>query len=189
MGRGAGYLALYAGIAVGATAVIIAEKPFDEDALIEKMLKSRKESNKRNFIILVTENMPSGFSENLVKAIEERTKAANEFIETKFARLAHVQRGGVPTYRDRVIPTLMGQKAVNLLHQGKSNIVVCYRNDEISYMDIDFALELDRMYKGKMTPEEKASLSAEDIAKMEEICIAKHAHFDMMYKVNETVSI
>ncbi|MBE6688000.1 MAG: 6-phosphofructokinase [Ruminococcaceae bacterium] len=183
MGRGAGYLALYAGMAVGATAVILAEKPYNEDKLIEKMINSKK-CGKRNFIILVSENMPKGFSEDLVKVIENRTG-----IETKFARLAHVQRGGVPTYRDRVIPTMMGKKAVELLYEGKSNIVVCYRNDIITYMDIDFALELDRMYKGKMTPEERAALSAEDIKKMEEICAVKRAHFDMMYDINETVSI
>lgn len=188
MGRGAGYLALYAGMAVGATAVILAEKNYDEDKLIEKMLTSKK-NDKRNFIILVSENMPNGFSENLVKVIEERTKAADSFIETKFARLAHVQRGGVPTCRDRVIPTMMGKKAVELLYEGKSNLVVCYRNDIITHMDIDFALELDRMYKGKMTAEERAAISAEDIKKMEEICAVKRAHFDMMYEINETVSI
>ncbi len=188
MGRGAGYLALYAGMAVGATAVILAEKPYSEDALIDKMLNAKK-NGKRNFIILVSENMPKGFSENLVKVIEERTKAADAFIETKFARLAHVQRGGVPTYRDRVIPTLMGQKAVDLLYEGKSNLVVNYRHDVVSYMDIDFALELDRMYKGKMTDEERAALSAEDIAKMEAICAEKRTHFDMMYEINENISI
>lgn len=188
MGRGAGYLALYAGMAVGATAVILAEKPFDEDKLIEKMLCSKK-NGKRNFIILVSENMPKGFAENLVKVIEERTKAADAFIETKFARLAHVQRGGVPTYRDRAISTMMGKKAVDLLYEGKSNLVVCQRHDEITYMDIDFALELDRMYKGKMTAEERAAISASDIAEMEKICAEKRAHFDMMYEINETVSI
>ena len=188
MGRGAGYLALYAGMAVGATAVILAEEPFDEDKLIEKMLNSKK-NDKRNFIILVSENMPKGFSENLIKVIEERTKAADAFVETKFARLAHVQRGGVPTYRDRVIPTMMAKKAVDLLYEGKSNLVVCQRHDEITYMDIDFALELDRMFKGKMTAEERAALKPEDVAEMEKICAEKRAHFDMMYKINEIVSI
>ena len=182
MGRGAGYLALYSGMAVGATAVILNEKPYDEDKLIEKMLGSKK-CGKRNFIILVSENMPKGFSENLVKVIETRTG-----IETKFARLAHVQRGGIPTYRDRVIPTMMGKKAVELLFEGKKNIVVCYQNDAVTYMDIDFALELDRMYKGKMTAEERAAISAEDIKKMEEMCAAKRAHFEMMYDINEIVS-
>ncbi|MBQ9941046.1 MAG: 6-phosphofructokinase [Clostridia bacterium] len=188
MGRGAGYLALYAGMAVGATAVVLAEKPFDEDKLIEKMLNS-KNNGKRNFIILVSENMPNGFAESLAKTIEKRTKDVGSFIETKFARLAHVQRGGVPTYRDRAISTMMAKKAVDLLYEGKSNLVVCQRHDEITSMDIDFALELDRMYKGKMTPEERAAISAQDIAEMEKICAEKRAHFDMMYEINEAVSI
>lgn len=182
MGNGSGYLALYAGIAVGATAIITKEIPFDEDALVEKMLES-KFNQKRNFIIVVSENMGREFSENLAKKIEERTK-----IETKHARLSHVQRGGSPTQKDRMIASLMAFKAVELLYEGKSNLVICQRGGRIDYMDISFALDFDKYYKGKLTAEQISKIPADDLAKMEEMAKAKREKFLEVYHVNDIIS-
>ena len=182
MGNGSGYLALYAGIAVGATAVITKEIPFDEDALVAKMIES-KFNQKRNFIIVVSENMGKEFSESLAKRIEEKTK-----IETKHARLSHVQRGGSPTQRDRMTASLMAFKAVELLYEGKSNLVICERDGEIGYMDISFALDFDKFYKGKLSEEAIAKMPAEDLAKMQEMAKRKREKFLEVYRINDIIS-
>lgn len=182
MGRGAGYLALYAGIAVGAICVITKEIAFDKEKLFAKM-KFAKEAHKRNFIVIVSENMGAGFSEKLVREIEETTG-----IETKFLRPAHVQRGGNPTFRDRMLGTLMGKKAVDLLYEGKSNLVICERHGEIVSMEIGFALDADRYYKGKLTEAERAKISEEDFAKMQALAAEKAASFRMVYDINDIVS-
>ncbi len=183
MGRGSGYLALYAGIAVGAIYIIINEIQFDKEKLFAKM-KTAKDAHKRNYIVMVSENMGSGFSESLVKEIEEKVG-----IETKFLRPAHAQRGGNPTFRDRMLATLMGKKAVDLLYEGKSNLVICERHSDIVSMDIGFALDADRYYKGKMTAEDIAKIPGEDFAKMRELAKERSDHFKMIYDINDIVSI
>ena len=82
-------------------------------------------------------------------------------IDTRFARLGHIVRGGSPTLRDRLTATRMGAKAVELLLEGKSNLVVIEEDGKIDSMDIVFALTVDKVYKKKMTLEEaKARESA-----------------------------
>ncbi|HCG35629.1 MAG TPA: ATP-dependent 6-phosphofructokinase, partial [Clostridiales bacterium] len=93
MGRGAGLLALYSGLACGAAGIIVKEKCFDEEIFFEKMRES-KQKGRRDFVVIVSENMGEHFAEDLCKRITEETG-----IYTRFARLAHVQRGGVPTVR------------------------------------------------------------------------------------------
>ncbi|MBE6650794.1 MAG: 6-phosphofructokinase [Ruminococcaceae bacterium] len=182
MGNGSGYLALYAGIAVGATAIITKEIPFDEDALVAKMIES-KFNQKRNFIVVVSENMGKEFSEKLAKTIEERTK-----IETKHARLSHVQRGGSPTQRDRMTASLMAFKAVELLYEGKSNLVICERDGEITSMDISFALDFDKFYKGKLSDDDIAKMSPDAIAEMKEMADKKKEKFLEVYRINDIIS-
>ena len=182
MGNGSGYLAIYAGIAVGATAVVTKEIPFDEEALVEKMLTS-KANQKRNFIIIVSENMGKEFSESLAKRIEEKTK-----IETKHARLSHVQRGGSPTQRDRMTASRMAFEAVELLFEGKSNLVICENEGVISSLDISFALEFDKYYKGKLSPEEIAKIAPDDLKKMEAMAKKKRESFMRVYHINEVIS-
>ncbi len=182
MGNGSGYLALYAGIAVGATAVITKEIAFDEDALVNKMLES-KLNQKRNFIIVVSENMGKNFSESLAEIIQQRTG-----IETKHARLSHVQRGGSPTHKDRMIAALMAFKAVELIYEGKSNLVICERDGQIDSLDINFALDFDKFYKGKFTEEEIAKLDPKDRIKMEEMAKRKREHFLEVYHINDIIS-
>ena len=89
------------------------------------------------------------YSEKLAKRIQEKTG-----IETKFARLAHVVRGGSPTLRDRLLAARLGDAAVEELLAGKSNLVMCLQNDQVVGMDIGYALSLDRLYKGKVKPGE-----------------------------------
>lgn len=102
----------------------MSEIEFDEIKAIEAVLEAKKEG-KRNFIIIVSEGA-EGFAEPFAKRFEEKTG-----IETKFARLAHVVRGGSPSLRDRVLATEMGNEAVNLLLEGKSNLVVCNHDNKI----------------------------------------------------------
>ncbi len=182
MGNGSGYLALHSGIAVGATEIITKEIPFDEDALIEKMFRSKR-NNKRNFIIVVSENMGKGFTENLTQRIQERTG-----IETRFARLSHVQRGGSPTHKDRMTAALMAVKAVDLLYEGKSNLVISQQDGQIGYLDINFALDFDKYYKGKFSEEELAKIPAADLEKMKEMAEKKRRNFMEVYKINSIIS-
>lgn len=189
MGRAAGYIALEAGIATGATAIAVKEIPFDEDAAIEKLI-SCKESGKRNFIVMVAEGIPldtagdKQYSEKLAKRIQEKTG-----IETKFARLAHVVRGGSPTLRDRLLAARMGSAAVDMLLEGKSNLVVCLQNDKITSMDIGYALSLDRLYKGKVQPGElEEKYTSEQIAEMQAFCDKKLANFKEMYDIAQKIS-
>lgn len=196
MGRAAGDIALQAGIAVGATAIALKEIPFDEDAAIAKLIAG-KEAGKRNFLVIVSEGIPlesakdPQYSEKLAKRIQEKTG-----IETKFARLAHVVRGGSPTLRDRLLAAQMGARAVDLLFEGKSNRVVCVQDDQIVDVDIDYALALDKTYKElidpsyekKLTPEQKAKFTKEQLDEMQAYCEKKFAAYRALYEVAGRVS-
>lgn len=182
MGNGAGYLALYAGVSVGATAIVTKEIPFDEDKLIAKIMESKR-ALKRNFIVVVSENMGAGFTESLTEKIEARTG-----IGTRCARLAHVQRGGSPTHRDRMTATLMANRAVELLYAGKSNLVICERDGVIDSMDISFALDFDKFYKGNCTEEQIASFPQDKLAKMQEMAERRRESFMDIYRINDLVS-
>lgn len=189
MGRAAGYIALEAGIATGASAIAVKEIPFDEDACIAKLI-AQKESGKRNFIVMVAEGIPldaagdKEYSEKLAKRIQEKTG-----IETKFARLAHVVRGGSPTLRDRLLAARLGDAAVEELLAGKSNLVMCLQNDQVVGMDIGYALSLDRLYKGKVQHGElEARYTHEQIADMQAFCDRKLAAFKKLYETANRIS-
>ena len=144
MGRGCGDIALNTGIASGATAAVTPEFPGDDNELCQG-IKEARALGKRNFIVVVSEGLGSEYAPALAKKIEEYTG-----VETKFARLAHIVRGGNPTLKDRVLASEMGVYAVNELLKGNSNIVICERNGKIVSNDINYALVLDKMYKGKL---------------------------------------
>ena len=169
MGRNAGDIAAYTALASGATAVVIPEVAFDEDAILEKIRTSRK-LGKRNFIVVVSEGMGSEYAPRLTERIEKETG-----VESRFARFAHVVRGGIPTLRDRVLGTRMGEYAVEQLLEGKSNIVICERESRLVATDIGFALTLDRMYKGKLKEGELSAYSEAQVAEMKSVCDTKHA--------------
>ncbi len=145
MGRGAGYIALQTAIAVGATAVALKERDFDEALCMEK-IKAAKAAGKRNFIVIVAEGVEN-YSEGLAKRIQAETG-----VETKFARLAHVVRGGSPSLRDRLTAAKMGVKAVDLLLEGVENVFVCERDGKLTSRDIAMAITIDRAYKSTFTP-------------------------------------
>ncbi len=180
MGNHAGGIAVQTAIACGAVGCVIGEEPFDEDALIEKMLRL-KEDGKRGFIVVVSELIPDYADPAFAKRIQEKTG-----IETKFARLAHVVRGGDPTLRDRVIASRMGSRAVAELLSGKSNIVVCEQAGEIVCLDINFAQTADRLYKGKAKEEELLKYSPEEQEIIKATGAKKAQYFkDMLALIDE----
>ncbi len=181
MGRNAGYIALNTAVAVGASIVVVSEIDFDEDAAIEAVLEQKK-NGKRNFIVIVAEGV-DGFAEPFAKRFEEKTG-----IETKFARLAHVVRGGTPSLRDRVLASEMGREAVELLLDGQSDLVVCSRNDKICTTEINYALILDRMYKGKLKEGDLDKFTPEQVAEMKEFCEKKRAAFRKLYETSYIIS-
>ena len=160
MGRNAGYIALECGIAVGAVGIAIREIEFDKKELINR-ISALSKTGKRNFIVIASEGLGATHTEELAVDIEKSTG-----IETRFARLAHVQRGGCPTCMDRVVATMMGDKAVDLLLDGKYNLVVCYNNAKVCAVEMEYAFELDRIVKGKATQEEIDALDPADREKM-----------------------
>ena len=137
MGRDAGYLALWCGIANGAEKILMPEeKDYDEKALIEDILANKKRG-KKNYIIINAEGV--GDSVNLAKTIEERTG-----METRATILGHMQRGGSPTCKDRVYASIMGSMAVDLLLEGKTNRIVGYKNGQFIDFDIEEALAMKK---------------------------------------------
>lgn len=137
MGRRAGYIALNAGIACGATTILIPEVPYDfQRDVIERMKRTQK-TGKKHFIILVAEGI--GGVEEMAKRIEEETG-----VESRATILGHVQRGGHPTVRDRVTASLMGHRAVELLKAGIGNRVLAIKKDEIVDYDIFEALNMKK---------------------------------------------
>ncbi len=137
MGRHAGWIALETGIAVGASAILVPEVPFDVDRDIVNKITLTHQSGKKHFIVVVAEGV--GNVESLAKEIEEKTK-----IETRATVLGHVQRGGRPTVRDREMASCMGYYAVNLLSKGIGNRVVSYRDGKLVDYDIFEALNMTK---------------------------------------------
>lgn len=142
MGRRAGYLALQTGIAVGATAVLVPEVEFKIEDIIEK-IKATKKTGKKHFIIVVAEGV--GGVEDIAKKIEEGTG-----VESRATILGHVQRGGNPTVRDRVMATEMGYAAVKLLNDGIGNRVIGWKKGEIVNYDIYEALNMKKPFDDEM---------------------------------------
>ena len=139
MGRKAGYIALNTGIACGATSILIPEVPFDfEKDVIERMRRTQK-TGKRHFIIVVAEGVEGfGSVEEMAKRIQEETG-----VESRATVLGHVQRGGCPTVRDRVLASEMGYKAVQLIKAGIGNRVLAIHKEEIIDYDIFEALNME----------------------------------------------
>ena len=141
MGRRAGHIALNTGIACGASAIITLEEEFDfERDIVDKINEARKKENgKTHFIIMVSEG--HGNAQELAKKIETELG-----IESRECILGHVQRGGSPTLRDRVLATRMGFHAVELLSQGIGNRVVGIRGDVIVDYDILEGLNMKKAF-------------------------------------------
>lgn len=139
MGRRCGDIALHTGIAVGATAILVPEVPYDFERDVIQRMKFTQKTGKKHFIIIVAEGV--GGVEKLAKDIEAATG-----IESRATILGHVQRGGSPTLRDRVMASRMGYHAVELLDRGIGNRVVAYRESKVVDFDITEALDMKRVF-------------------------------------------
>ena len=114
MGRGAGYLVLNAGIACGATSILMPEVPYDFERDVIERMKRTQRSNKVHFVIMVSEAI--GGVDEMAKRIQKETG-----VESRATVLGHVQRGGSPTAADRILGSQMGYHAVQLLKDGIGN--------------------------------------------------------------------
>jgi len=151
MGRNAGFLAMYVGLAVGATAVLVPEEPIDfERDVIEKIRRARL-NGFTHYMIVVAEG--SGSAAEIAAKIKQEIE-----LDPRVTVLGHIQRGGVPTGRDRVNATKMGFLAVELLLEGKTNRIVCTQNGSFSDVDIDEGLAMKRRIQ-KMEVEVLAAMT------------------------------
>lgn len=137
MGRNAGYLAMYVGLAVGATAVLVPEKTIDfEKDVIEKIRRARL-NGFTHYMIVVAEGAGSATE------IAQKIKGAID-LDPRVTVLGHIQRGGSPSGRDRVNATKMGYLAVKNLSEGKTNRIVCTQNGQFVDVDIQEGLSMHR---------------------------------------------
>ncbi|MBR0085849.1 MAG: 6-phosphofructokinase [Lachnospiraceae bacterium] len=137
MGRHAGYIAIWCGVANGAEDILLPENyNYDETEIIASIKLNRKRG-KRHHIIINAEGV--GHSQSMAKRIQEATG-----LETRATILGHLQRGGSPTAKDRVYASIMGAYAVDALAKGKTNRVVAYKNGIFQDFDIDEALAMSK---------------------------------------------
>ncbi|MGN0660326.1 MAG: 6-phosphofructokinase [Oscillospiraceae bacterium] len=136
MGRNAGHIALNTGIACGATFIATKEVEFKVEDIINR-IQSIKQTGKQHYIVVVSEGQGNSFE--IAEKIEKATG-----IESRATILGHVQRGGSPTVRDRVVASQMGYYAVELLEKGIGNRVIAMRDDKICDFDIQEALHMTK---------------------------------------------
>lgn len=138
MGRNAGFLAMYVGLAVGATAVLVPEEPFDFDKDVIEKIRQARFNGFTHYMIVVAEGAGSAAD------IAQRIKDAID-LDPRVTVLGHIQRGGTPSGRDRVNATKMGFLAVEALLAGKTNRIIC--TDQGSFTDIDITEGLSQFKK------------------------------------------
>ena len=137
MGRNAGFLAMYVGLAVGATAVLVPEKPINfEQDVIEKIRRARF-NGFTHYMIVVAEG--AGSASEIAKQIKESID-----LDPRVTVLGHIQRGGAPSGRDRVNSTKMGYMAVELLLADKTNRIICTNEGHYVDMDINEGLSMQK---------------------------------------------
>ena len=183
MGRGAGDIALNTAIALGATAVVVPEFPHDDNSICKKIKKAR-ELGKRSFIVIVSEGVGADYAPALAKKIQNDTG-----VETKFARLAHIVRGGNPTLKDRVLASTMGVYAVEELLRGNSNKVICERNSDICAVDINYSYIIDRMYKNKLAEGDLDAFTPEEIQRMKDEIEEKKSELLALYTTENKINL
>lgn len=141
MGRDAGDIALWAGLAGGAETILVPEEQYDMDEISERLL-SGHERGKKHSIIVVAEGVSSGV--DFAKKLEEKTN-----FDTRVSVLGHMQRGGSPTATDRVLASRLGALAVELLLEGKGARAVGIRNNQLVDYDINDALDKEHVLDKK----------------------------------------
>ena len=137
MGRHAGYIAVNTGIATGALCVLVPEQPWDIDKDVIARIKETQAEGKKNFLIIVAEG--AGKALEIAEEIQAKTG-----LDTRGTVLGHVQRGGSPSMRDRVVAAQMGVHAIELLQAGYYNRVVALKNDAIVDYEIEEALNMKK---------------------------------------------
>ncbi len=137
MGHHAGHLALFVGIAAGATAILVPEKPTDYERDVVKPIRDARLYGRTNFTVIVAEG--AGSANEVAQVVHEETG-----MDTRVTVLGHVQRGGRPLVRDRVIATRMGYEAVRILAAGGNNRVVCLHGSTYCDMDIQEAVQMKK---------------------------------------------
>ena len=143
MGRRCGDIALNVGVAAGAIATLVPEVPFDFEKDVIGRIRMAQKTGKRHYIIVVAEGV--GHTQGITERIQKETG-----IESRATILGHVQRGGSPTLRDRVVASRMGYHAVDLLNQGIGNRVVAMKGENIVDYDITEALEMPRTFDERL---------------------------------------
>ena len=137
MGRNAGYIALWCGIANGAEDILLPEKyDYDEQKIIDNIIENRRRG-KAHHIIVNAEGI--GHSASMARRIEAATG-----IDTRATILGHMQRGGIPTAKDRVYASVMGCMAVDVLCEGKTKRVIGYKNGRFQDFDIMEGLAMEK---------------------------------------------
>ena len=137
MGRHAGYIALWCGIANGAEDILLPEKyDYDEQKIVDHMVLNRR-LGKKHHLIINAEGI--GHSTSMARRIEAATG-----IETRATILGYMQRGGSPTCTDRYYASIMGAYAADILVAGKSNRVICYKDGKFVDYDIEEALSMTK---------------------------------------------
>ena len=137
MGRNAGYIALWCGIANGAEDILLPEKyDYDEQKIVDNIINNRKHG-KKHHIIINAEGI--GHSTSMARRIEAATG-----IETRATILGYMQRGGSPTCKDRVYASIMGAYAADIIAAGKTNRVVGFRDGRFQDFDIEEALSMTK---------------------------------------------
>ncbi|MEH7176476.1 6-phosphofructokinase [Neobacillus vireti] len=137
MGRDAGDLALYAGLAGGAETILIPEEVYDLDEIVDRLRKGQ-ERGKKHSIIIVAEGVCNG--NDIAKQLKEATN-----FDVRLSVLGHIQRGGSPTAADRVLASRLGARAVELLIEGKGGRAVGIEKN--SLVDYDIVEALERKHK------------------------------------------
>ncbi len=137
MGRNAGYLAMYVGLATGATAVLVPEEPIDFDHDVIEKIRQARLNGFTHYMIVVAEG--AGSAANIAAKIKEEID-----LDPRVTVLGHIQRGGTPSARDRVNATKMGYRAVELLISGSSSRIICTHNGVITDVDIDEGLAMSK---------------------------------------------
>lgn len=132
MGRHSGYIALYAGVAGGAEAILVPEKAVDMEDICQRLIE-KYERGKLYSIIMVAEGVANGFE--IAREVKERTG-----FDPRVTVLGYTQRGGSPTAFDNLLASRMGSKAVELLVEGETNKMVAIRNGKVEAIDINFIL-------------------------------------------------
>ena len=137
MGRNAGYLAMYVGLATGATAVLVPEEPIDFDRDVIEKIRQARLNGFTHYMIVVAEG--AGSAAAIAAKIKEEID-----LDPRVTVLGHIQRGGTPSARDRVNATKMGYCAVEILRQGKSGRIICPQNGMLTDVDIDEGLAMEK---------------------------------------------